>query len=343
MGVMRRIIFPSIRIVLWGIIAASLATLAFRGSELTTKDDALVPTGAVVEPTVVVETGTVTNTVSVEGSVVADPAVTVRATLDGTVEKLVAANGQTVDAGAPVLQIVHSEPREPLVTTDATTGEQKVTERSPLITRETVVAPVGGTLSMTTLKGQTVSVGDTVASVLPGTLSVTGALTAAQQYRLIGAPTEASVSLNGGPAPFTCTGLRIGAAAVEQVSPDLGDGAPAAADTGTVTCAVPAEVVAFAGLGARIEIVNGEATEVPIVPVTAVQGSVQAGNVWLTQPGGDPEMTAVELGLTDGENVQIVKGLDLGQEILEFIPVRGNSGEVNCGDPNQYDPRVCGG
>ena len=343
MGVMRRVIFPSIRIVLWAVIAASLATLAFRGTELTTTDDALVPTGAVVEPTVVVETGTVTNTVSVEGSVVTDPAVTVRATLDGTVEKLVAANGQALDAKAAVLQIVHSEPREPLVTTDATTGEQKVTERSPRITRETVVAPIGGTLAMTTLKGQTVSVGDSVASVLPGTLSVTGTLTAAQQYRLIGAPTEASVSLNGGPAPFTCTGLRIGAAAVEQDAQGLGDQSGAPADTGTVTCAIPAEVVAFAGLGARIEIVNGEAAEVPVVPVTAVQGSVQAGNVWLTGPGGDAEITAVELGLTDGENVQIVKGLDLGQEILQFIPVRGNTGEVDCSDPNYYDPSVCGG
>ncbi len=341
MGLTRRIIFPAIRIVLWAVIAASLATMAFRGADISTTDDSLSPTGGVVEPTVVITTGTVTNTVSVEASVVADPPVTVRATLDGIVEKLLATDGQAVEAGTPVLQILKSEPREPLTTTDATTGEQKVTPQSPKLTRVTITAPLAGTLSMTTLKDQAVSVGATIASVSPGSLSVTGTLTAAQQYRLIGAPTEASVSLNGGPAPFTCTGLRIGAAAADPGTPQP-DGSTGTPATGTITCAVPAGVIAFAGLGAKIEIVNGEAVDAVVAPVTAIQGSVQNGNVWLLQPDGSAEKTAVTLGLTDGENVQVLEGLSAGQEILQFIPVPGGASGVDCTDPAQYDPRVCG-
>ncbi len=339
MGVTRRIVFPAIRIILWAVIAVSLAALAFRGADLKTTDDSLTPTGGVVEPTVVIATGTVTNTVSVAASVVADPAVTVRATLDGTVEKLLATDGQTVEAETPVLQILKSEPREPITTTDATTGEQKVTPQPPKLTRVTIKAPVAGTLSMTTLKDQAVSVGGTIASVSPGSLSVTGTLTAAQQYRLIGAPTEASVSLNGGPAPFTCTGLRIGAAAVDPgAAPPDGS---TTTSTGTVTCAIPPGVVAFAGLGASIEIVNGQAVDAVVAPVTAIQGSVQSGNVWVRQPDGTSVETPVTLGLTDGENVQVVAGLAAGQEILQFIPVPGGASGVDCADPAQYDPRVC--
>lgn len=342
MGVTRKYIFPSIRLVLWAVIAVALAKIAFAGTELTGTDDALVPTGAVVEPTVVVGTGTVTNAVAVPGAVVADPAVTVRATLAGTVEKVLATDGQAVDVGTPLLTIVHSEPREPLVTTDATTGEQTVTERSPKVTRETITAPAAGTLSMTTLKDQVVSVGDTVGGVSPGTLSVSGTLTAAQQYRLVGAPSEAQVTLAGGPAPFTCTGLRIGAAAAVDAAAST-DGATTEASTGTVRCAIPAGVVAFVGLGADVVITNGEAVDALVVPVTAVQGSVQTGNVWVLQADGTSVETAVGLGLTDGEQVQVTQGLTLGQEILAFIPVPGGATDVDCSDPAQYDPIVCGG
>jgi multidrug efflux pump subunit AcrA (membrane-fusion protein) len=111
-----------------------------------------------------------------------------------------------------------------------------------------------------------------------------------------------------------------------------------------VTCAIPPEVTAFAGLGADIEIVNGTAEDALVVPVTAVQGSVQNGNVWVVaREGAEPEERAVTLGLTDGENVQIVDGLALGDTVLQFIPVPGGDTGVDCGDPSQYDPMVCGG
>lgn len=339
MGVLRRIVFPTLRLVVWAVIATALVKIAFTGTDLSARSpDPLVPGGQLVEPTVEVTTGTVVNTVTVAGSVVADPAVVVRATAQGTVSRLLVPDGQQVAAGGPVLEIRTETPREPVVTTDPVTGEQTTTERSPKVTLTVVTAAVGGTVTMPTLVGQSVAIGDEVARVSPGTLSVSGTLTPDQQYRLVGAPSEATVTLKGGPAPFTCTGLRIGAAAAAG-DPSGTDGAPSA---GTVSCAVPADVVAFAGLGADLEITNGTAEGAVVVPVTAVQGSVQNGNVWVvTDAAPEGEVRAVALGLTDGEVVQVLDGLAPGESVLQFTPVGDAS--VDCADPVQYDPAVCGG
>ncbi|WP_448061856.1 efflux RND transporter periplasmic adaptor subunit [Cellulomonas hominis] len=342
MGVTRRIVFPIIRIVIWAVIAVALVMIATDGTDVTgTGAAGLQPTAEIVEPTVTAETGTITNTVTLPASVTADPAQPVRATLAGTVTKVLVTTGQAVAADTPVLEIRSETPVDPTVTTDPETGMQTVTENRPKVRRATVTAGLAGTVTVTVLVDQVVSVGDTVGSVAPGTLSVTGTLTADQQYRLIGAPGEAQVTLKGGPAPFTCTGLRIGAAApADAPGTDPAQATDATTPSGQVTCAIPPEVTAFAGLGADIAITNGTAEDAVLVPVTAVQGSVQSGNVWVPLPDGTSEQRAVTLGLNDGEHVQVVDGLAAGDELLEFIPVVDT--DVDCADPAQYDPAVCG-
>jgi len=112
--------------------------------------------------------------------------------------------------------------------------------------------------------------------------------------------------------------------------------------SGTVMCAIPAGVTAFPGLGATIEVTNGTAADAVVVPITAVQGTVQKGNVWVVAADGTNEKRAVALGLTDGKNVQVTEGLAVGDTILEFIPVPGGTGQpVDCSVT--YDPAVCGG
>ena len=330
MGVTRRIVFPVLRLIIWAVIAVALVKIAFAGTDVTAQEDPLQPTAQMVEPTVAVSTGTITNTVTVQGSVVADPAVPAKATMAGTVTKVIAANGTAVAAGAPLLEITQETPVEPTVTTDPETGEQTVRQNRPTIKRETVKAPIAGTLTTTTLKDQVVVVGDTVGSVAPGTLSVTGTLTPDQQYRLLTPPTEAEVTLRGGPAPFTCTGLRIGPPPTGSGGADGGTDSPGTIDpttglpvttSGSVSCAVPPGVTAFAGLGADLAITNGSAEGALVVPVTAVQGSVQTGRVWVVLPDGTHEERTVGLGLNDGQQVQITEGLAEGDQVLEFIPV----------------------
>lgn len=336
----RRYVFPALRILVWAVIAVALVRIAFAGADVSTEASGVEPTGQVVEPTVEATTGTITNAVVVRASVVADPAVPVRATLAGTVSKLLATDGQHVEAGTPVLEIRQETPQEPLTRTDPETGETTVTERRPKVVVEQVAASVAGTLSLPTLKDQVLAVGDTVGQVAPGTLSVSGTLTPDQQYRLVGAPGEAQVTLKGGPAPFTCSGLRIGAAAQPAPAPGA-DPEVSPTPSGTVTCALPGDVTAFPGLGADLEIVNGTAADAVVVPVTAVQGTVQRGNVWVVAAeGAEPEQRAVGLGLTDGEVVQITDGLALGDQVLQFVPVPDDDG-VDCTDPALYDPAVC--
>lgn len=329
MGVTRRIIFPALRILIWGVIAAALVKMAFAGSSVIEAEDPLQPGAVITEPQVEATTATITNTVTVTGSVISDPATPVRATMAGMVSAVLAADGP-VAAGAPLIEIRLETPVEPTIKTNPETGEQSVVEHRPKVTKQTVTAAIAGTLRLTVLKDQLVSVGDEIGSIAPGTLSVTGTLTPDQQYRLISAPTEAEVTLKGGPAPFTCTGLRIGATASTDPPPD--DAGQQA--SGAVTCSIPAEVIAFPGLGADISITNGTAEDAVVVPVTAVQGSVQNGNVWVVLPDGDNEERAVTLGLTDGEFVQIIEGLAAGDLILEFVPV----GDGPVVDPYGCDP-----
>ncbi|MCG2799513.1 MAG: secretion protein HlyD [Cellulomonas sp.] len=336
--------FPTLRLIIWAVIAVALVKLAFVGSDVTASADPVQPTGSVTEPTVTVEQVTITNTVDVEGSVVADPAVPVKATAAGTVSKLLATDGATVAVGDPVLQVRQETPQDPVTSTDPETGEQVTTVVAPKVTTTVVKATAAGVLSLPTLKDQAVAVGDVVATVTPGTLSVTGTLTADQQYRLVNAPTEAQVTLKGGPAPFTCGSLRIAHQTTGSTtgSTDQADSG-STTTSGTISCSVPAGVVAFAGLGADLAVTNGTA-DGPAVPVTAVQGSVQNGNVWVVVGDAEPEERAVALGLTDGTYVQITDGLAVGDTVLQFIPVAGGAGgEVDCTDPMQYDPTVCGG
>ena len=183
-----------------------------------------------------------------------------------------------------------------------------------------------------------VSVGDEVGKVAPGTLSVTGTLTPDQQYRLVGAPTQASVTLTGGPAPFDCTGLRVGAAPTtghRAASPT----APARARR------APSPAPSPRGHGVPrprrdVEITNGTAADAVVVPITAVQGTVQTGNVWVVAADGTQrEARGRASGLTDGKNVQVTEGLAAGDTILEFIPVPGGTGKpVDCSV--DYDPTV---
>jgi len=152
--------------------------------------------------------------------------------------------------------------------------------------------------------------------------------------------------------------------------PGAGSGAPddGSAATGTVSCPVPAAVKVFPGLGATLKLTAGVAENVLTVPLTAVKGSFQEGTVWVkstgpagaadgkaagasapdgTQPGapaaganaqgpaGAPEgfeERKVSLGLSDGVQVQVTKGLKEGEQILEFLP--GVAAPQGLGVPN---------
>jgi membrane fusion protein, macrolide-specific efflux system len=320
MGVTRKWIFPILRLVIFGAIAAALVKLAFFGDVSEARDPA-VPTGEISQAEVAVTTGTIVNDIVVEGTIAADATVPVRATLAGSVSELVVAPGATVAAGDPILRIRQETPVEPVVGEDGS-----VTQPKPKVRVETVSAPIAGVLgSLPVLKDQIVSVGDSLGAVAPATFSATGTLTAEQQYRLVSRPADATVTIPGGPAPFTCPGLTVsngGGLTGGEDDPlaEAGGGGAAAGGT-TVTCAVPGDVRVFNGLAASITIAAGEAADVLTLPTTAVEGLSENGNVWLVPAdGGEPEKRPVRIGLNDGTAVQIVDGVAEGDRVLEFVP-----------------------
>lgn len=297
-GIARKWVFPIIRILIFAAIAVALVKVAFF-ADVSATTDAAVPTGEVVEPQVAVTIGTIRNDVTLQGTVSADSAVEIKATLAGQVRTILVTPGQAVDAGTEILTL-----RADVVNADGTS----------YVDYETVVAPIAGVLSsFTALVDQTFAVGDTVGKVSPPTFSVSAAIEPQQQYRLLNRPTEAQVAITGGPAPFTCTALTIAA-------PSSAADAGATPPSPTVRCAIPADVTVFAGLAAELTLAGGVASDVMTVPITAVEGASQTGNVYVMLPDGSTEARPVSLGINDGKNVEVTDGLSEGDMILQFIP-----------------------
>lgn len=321
MSVARRWVFPIIWLIIFSVIAAALVKFAFFGDALAV-DDREFPTVAIEEQHYEVVTGTITNDVELTGSVTAAASVPIPATLSGEVREVAVTAGQAVKKGQEILKL-----RAEVVNADGTPGTQW----------KVVVAPATGTLTdFTTLVGSSFQVGSPVGSVAPPSYLVTGTVPSAQLYRLVDRPTEASVAINGGPAPFTCTGLSITFAAATEAGGEAASGP-------TVSCVVPSDVVVFPGLSADLTIAGGVAEDVMVAPVTAIEGLASSGNVYFVLPDGTTEVREVVLGLNDGVTVEIVSGLEIGDVILQFVPGADAIDEENLPD-NCYkdgDSVVC--
>lgn len=334
-GVVRTVVFPALRLVVWALIALALLWIAFVRPSGRDADAAASPSAVVQPPATAITKGDVVNTVNLQGTIQADPATTVKATAAGQVGKVRAEVGDAVEKGTPLFTVVVTV--EPTTTTTSTTtnGDPATPAPAPTATTKTVTvtSTVAGTLaSLDVLAGQDVTVGQAVATVSPGTLTVSAPLTQAQQYRLLKPPTSAQVTVPGGPGAFECTSLRTGTPPAtgeggstggsNGIDPYTGMPAdPSSTATGaTVTCAVPDGVQVFAGLSAAVDVTAGQATGVLLAPVTAVQGTVGTGTVWTVAEDGSTTEAPVTLGLTDGQNVEITGGVTEGQQVLQFVP-----------------------
>jgi len=314
----KKYILPAVKIFIAVVIAIALTKIAFfSGQEGQNQAD--ISSGLeVTTRTTTATVGDITSTVEVKGQVVQDKAVEAKATLTGTVDSLTVAKDAMITQGEPLLYLKKTEPQEPKS------------------------APVSDNVTYNVIENQDTTTGMVVASVTPQTYSATGDITAAQQYRLTNAPAAATISTTDGPAPFSCTDLKIGTK--ENTSTTTGQDASTrttSSGAGTkveVRCSVPAEQQVFAGLKITIGIDAGSATGAVLAPVTAVEGSVTTGNVWVvTDPDNpkDAEKREVSLGINDGTNIQITNGLAEGETILQYVPGKDI---VRTGNPNTCEP-----
>lgn len=281
MVIWRRWVFPILMVLVFGVIATSLAKLAFFSAP---DQSVVVPGGQVTDPVISVELGTVVNELSLQGKIARDADVTVRSTNTGSVIAVHVGDGATVSSGQALFTVRQDSPRRDF----------------------DIVAPEAGRLSQFGMVvGQDVATGTEIAKLTPERYHVLATVDAVQLYRLLNAPSEAEVTITGGPAPFTCTGLST------QVSDD---------GTTSVRCAIPGDQIVFPGLPAQLKIAVGTAENVLTVPATAVKGGAGTGVVWLVGADGEPSETKVELGVSDGTIIEVLSGLTEGQQVRQFVP-----------------------
>ncbi|MEE2522020.1 hypothetical protein V1639_07870 [Pseudarthrobacter sp. J75] len=332
MRIFRRIVLPVAWLAVFAVIAVALVKIAFIDG-MTPGQDAIGPSAEVAIPVVQATRATVTNTVEVEATVDSDAAVPVKNTTAGTVVYLFVSPGDEVLANAPLYQVrTEVQPDAPTLAPQRdgdTDGEAPAApvRPSPVYTYTDIYSPTSGTVeTLTVLLDQQVSVGESTATVDPGTFTVSGSIDAAQQYRLLAKPASAVISVVGGPAPFTCStvtlkslagtsggtgggtpggsgGVTRGVPLATSGSMMGGGGAPeGGTPTGTISCAVPSGVEVFAGLGATMTVTAGQSTDVITVPLTSVKGSVTDGIVWVSAgapaggPGSVPEGAIIDGG-----------------------------------------------
>lgn len=318
MGFVRFVLFPGLRLIVWSTIAVALCVLAFGGAgDAVSSAGPTEPSAELGRQTISAELGDISSTIELTGTVAADPSVTVRSTASGVVTKVHRRVGEPVEPGTPLLDVRTTV--EPAASVDGTPPAP------PRARTTTVTAGIAGTLAtLAVLPQQDVSVGVDLATVSPGTLSVSAPMTQSQQFRLLTPPATASAQARGGPAPFVCGALSTAAAAAAGSGPQGGDpytGQQFEASTAQVTCRVPPGTTVFAGMSVDLTIDTGSVTQVLAVPVSAVQGTVANGIVWVVGDGGEPVARPVTLGVTDGRRVQVTEGLRVGEQLLEFTLV----------------------
>lgn len=323
----RRIVLPGLWLVIGFAIAASLVKLAFVDGASGASDDHLQPTGEVPAETVPAETGTVANTLTVDGTIELDPARPVVAPVTGTISGVYVVPGATVAAGDRLFQIRTETLPEGEAAPPPSEGGEPVSPPAPRprVTWTNVVATAGGKVGGISLaKGDEVTKGGTMASVQPQSFRAVGSITPLDRYRLLTAPKTAVVTIPGGPKPFVCQGLEIGDTAAPAPSGGEEGGPEGGSDGGDsasrISCMVPATVKVFDGLTMAMEIDAGAAKQVLVVPVTAVRGLLGSGSVWVVGPDGAPAERPVELGVTDGKVVEVKSGLTAGDLVLRYVP-----------------------
>lgn len=294
MGVLRRVIFPVLRIAIWAVIASALVVIAFKpGSASPNESDQSEPWADFTPSLITPIRGDVTNVVTLSGTVVPDTSREVTTKVSGTVHQAWVGDGEEVDNGAP------------LITVKTLLGDG---DDENLFKTTSVWSNASGVVTMTVNLGDEVTAGDVVAKVFPGSFIVEADVEPLQMYQLVNSPSTAQATITGGPDGFTCKTFTTRVVMDE-------DGSSTRA-----TCFVPSEAVVFPGLTASLELVTDSAEDVLLLPVTAVEGTVGTGRVWQYSDSGELTELEVGLGLSDGRFVEITTGLSDTDEVLEFVP-----------------------
>lgn len=121
-------------------------------------------------------------------------------------------------------------------------------------------------------------------------------------YQLIDPPESVRAEISGGPSGFDCSW----------------DGLVETEQGLVMTCSIPDDIRVVSGLQARMVLRLGDIHEVSALPVSAVFGESQAGEVVVVRADGSLERRAVQLGETDGASIEILEGVEQDESVLLY-------------------------
>ncbi|UYG17446.1 hypothetical protein BRM3_03175 [Brachybacterium huguangmaarense] len=347
MEAVRRYVFPLIWMVILAVIAAALAKMAFFSSSSADDGPGASPAAEVDQyATVAVARGDISSSIDLSATVTPDDGTPLKASDAGEISTLWVRNGDHVVEGDKILQV--RVPREedpvPAAAADpAGADAAAATSTAPAEVRYrylTLKAGSDGTIrDLAVLKGQTLAIGDPVATISPGTYAIVADLTPEQQLRLLDQQITATAALPDAADPVPCQ-----APAIEEDDPSQDDASTASQPvmdpyTGEVStpqesqaalrCPVPDGTKIVPGLSVTVTVDLGTASGVLTVPITAVEGDGTAGTVYvLDEETGEPTAQKVTLGKRSEDTVEVTEGVEEGTQVLQYVP------GVDSDDPN---------
>ena len=347
METLRRYVFPIVWMMIFAVIALALAKMAFFPTGATvTEEDPLTPTADFDQyATAVPETGDITSTLSLDAVVQPDAGTPVLAKHSGEITKIWVKNGDMVAKGDRILQV--RVPQDPVAVESASgdpaapgpDGEPlPAPAPDPAPAQEylylNITAPEAGRIAGLTLaEWQSTTAGQTVATLSPGTYSIVAGLSPEEQLQLLDLDIEATAELPTAAEPVPCTAPtitedeKVEEPTAPQQPEDAGFDMPGIEPGGSgisaaqLRCPVPEGIKIVPGLSVKVSVDLGSASGVMTVPTTAVEGNGTDGTVYvMDEATGEPTPVPVTLGLRGEGVVEIVEGLEEGQEILQFVP-----------------------
>ncbi|OOC55351.1 MULTISPECIES: HlyD family efflux transporter periplasmic adaptor subunit [Nocardiopsis] len=312
------IIIGAVLVVVLGLAGAGylLVPRLGGGVDPSSGESALDTGGTPVE----VEMGEVSSELVLDAVVRAEPGEEVKARNGGTVTHVWVGEGAAVGNGAPIVNVKVPDGSAPA------TGEGA----APATREITLYAPADGTVSgLDVLVGDVLEPGAVVASVAPEEFRAVASIPPNDLYRFYEDPEEILLQIDQGPPASECAFLSLGSVGGGGgAAPE--EGGTAGGETGggggggggaELACRVPDGLKVFDGVQGKLSVSTGKAENVLVVPVTAVRGNVDSGEVVVVADDGTEETREVKLGMSDGSLVEVTEGLSVGDTVLDPVPL----------------------
>lgn len=291
-------------------------------------------TGDFSQPTTELSPQRINNTQKLSATIVPDEPTVIRANASGEITDAFVNSGGNAVEGQNLLQVKKTSVAETASTSggaDSADGNAAAAAPETTVTWGNITAKASGTVQWDIVIGQTVEIGQEIGTISPNSFHAVAPIKPSQLYTLGDSINNGRLAITDGPAPFLCDSVKTvtGSGAGSQgagagAGEGAGMGAAAAGNSSggpQLRCDIPADQTVYEGVPATLILGSGTTSEVPALPVTAVEGRFREGVVYApAKDGGKPTKIKVELGANDGTFIEIKRGLKEGQQVLEYVP-----------------------